>query len=466
MKKRKISKIITATRFNKLSLNEYAVSTICTILEEKIQIKNAASVYQFVNLFNLFSLQIPNLSYIERFFTIVSDNESFLELEYNFVSKILASSELLITSEIEVFKVVVKWLNHKIEERSKYAEDLLSKVRFQLLSTEIIRHLLNDSKYKKADGCVNFLNKMIDTRQNCIYRFPSCYHTSRYCNQKYFKLLVSGGYNMKTSITCSNVSCFDVCKVSDIEANQPMKTGRHSLKIVYVKGNIYVFGGSNDNVHMVKSVDKYSLTSKTWSQVAKMNDYRIYFCLSAFLNKTFIIGGTKNGGISNSCLQFDTEDNSWKKIATINEARSSAACAVFKERIVVSGGWSNNGDILNSVESYDVIPNRWSTMPNMNFGKCDHSLVGVKNKLYVISHRQYNCEVFDNMCNKFITIKSPEINWYFISGVYSIKNKIFAIIDRSSIIISYDTNKNEWSEEFCEVTKNIRWCSCQKIPCL
>ena len=136
MMKRKITETVKAIRFNKLYLNKNAVSTICTILKEKLQIKNAASVYQSVNLFNFSSLQSSILSYIQRCFTILSDNEKLLELEFSLVIKILSSSELLITSEIEVFKYADRWLNHNIEERSKYAKDLLLKVRFHLLSTE------------------------------------------------------------------------------------------------------------------------------------------------------------------------------------------------------------------------------------------------------------------------------------------------------------------------------------------
>ena len=111
---RKITEIIKVIRFNKLSLNGIAVTTTCTILKDKLQIINAVSVYHFSNLFNLPSLKNLTLSYIERCFTIVSDNKSFLELDYNFIYKILASSKLLITSEIEVFKVAKRWLNHNI----------------------------------------------------------------------------------------------------------------------------------------------------------------------------------------------------------------------------------------------------------------------------------------------------------------------------------------------------------------
>ena len=148
----------------------------------------------------------------------------------------------------------------------------------------------------------------------------------------------------------------------------------------------------------------------------------------------------------------------------MNEARSNAACVVFEERIVVSGGWSNNYNMLDSVESYDVLPNNWSTMPNMNSGKCNHSLVVVKNKLFALFEK--NCEVFDNIGKNFITIKPliPEMRG--LSRAFSIENKIFVISDLTSKMICYDTNKNELSEELCRVTRYLYGFSCVKVPCL
>ena len=291
------------------------------------------------------------------------DNKSFLELEYNLISKILANSKLLITSEIEVYKAANRWLNHNIEERSKYAEDLLLKVRLHLLSTETKRHLLKDSAFlTKYDGCVKILNKILECKVNCFYRSSSNYQTSRYCSQKYFKLLVCGGYNSETYVTYSNVSCIDVNKLGVVEAYPPMMTKRDVSKIVYLKGHIYAFGVLNKYYDWTKCIEKYSISTKTWCQVAEIYDHRRCFCVCSFIDKIFLTGGNKDGFKTNSCLQFNTSDCSWKEVATMNEARSNAACAVFEERIVVSGGWSNKEGVLNSVESYDVFPDKWSTM--------------------------------------------------------------------------------------------------------
>ena len=105
---------IAVIRLNKLSLNEDASNIVTTTMKERIQIKNAASVYQFVNLFNVPSLQKAILRFIESCFTIISDTDNFKQLEYASISKIFASSSLFITTEVEVFKVAERWLNYNI----------------------------------------------------------------------------------------------------------------------------------------------------------------------------------------------------------------------------------------------------------------------------------------------------------------------------------------------------------------
>ena len=95
-----------------------------------------------------------------------------------------------------------------------------------------------------------------------------------------------------------------------------MKTGRLSPKVVYLKGDIYVFGGWSFNDEWIKSIEKYSLTCNKWNKVADMKDGRQNFCVCAFIDKIFIIGGITYGFKTDSCSQFDTSDCSWEKFLT------------------------------------------------------------------------------------------------------------------------------------------------------
>ena len=89
--------------------------------------------------------------------------------------------------------------------------------------------------------------------------------------------------------------------------------GRLSPEVVYLKGDIYTVGGWSFNNELINSIGKYSLTSKTLSQVAEINDDREDFRVSAFINKIFVIGGNKGDRRTNSSSQFDTSDCSLEK---------------------------------------------------------------------------------------------------------------------------------------------------------
>ena len=130
----------------------------------------------------------------------------------------------------------------------------------------------------------------------------------------------------------------------------------------------------------------------------------------------------------------------------------------------MSGGIDNNAEVLNSVESYDVLANKWMLLPNMRNSHSNHSLVTVKNKLFVIDDVTNTCEVFDNICKKFISLKSP-YGYFNLNKAMSIGNRIVVFLHERSSIVCYDVEKDEWSAESCEITKYIDDFSCTKIPC-
>ena len=74
---------------------------------------------------------------------MLAETNNFIELDFFTVSKILTSSELNITSELEVFYAADKWLTYNITNHSRFAKSLLQKVRLPLLSYHALHYLLN-----------------------------------------------------------------------------------------------------------------------------------------------------------------------------------------------------------------------------------------------------------------------------------------------------------------------------------
>ena len=103
-------------------------------------------------------------------------------------------------------------------------------------------------------------------------------------------------------------------------------------------------------------------------------------------------------------------------------------------------------------------------MSNMVYNHSFHSLVAVKNKLFVIGRNNTNHEVFDCASKKFFALKPhPDIMAHVVMNCVAMGNKILMFLNQSSKVICYDVDKNEWSEESREVTKYLLDFSCVKM---
>ena len=86
-------------------------------VKEKINVHNVAKYhfvclfYQLSSFYNLSDFKNDALNYIYRWFTIIAKIDNFQHLEFNNIIRILSSSELNISSELEVFKASDFWLS-------------------------------------------------------------------------------------------------------------------------------------------------------------------------------------------------------------------------------------------------------------------------------------------------------------------------------------------------------------------
>ena len=106
-------------------------------------------------------------------------------------------------------------------------------------------------------------------------------------------------------------------------------------------------------------------------------------------------------------------------------------------------------------------------MSSMNYGRYNHSLVAIENKLYVFGDEFGMFEMYDSFTKSFAILKLPPSflnRRSFITGAISIGRKILIFKTYSSTITTFDLDKNEWSEENFNATKNIGGFNCLKLP--
>ena len=180
-------KLIQNFKSGKLTLDEEQKRVNFAQIKNKISAENAFLYYRVAEIFNLSdNIAKARFSYIERCFTVVFETRNFLEADFYFVRKILCSSELQITSELEVFHAANSWIKYKFEEREKFAEDLLLTVRLSLLSDATLSYLIRQNfTICKNNKCKAIVEKFLNLKERS--------QTTRYCAQNKFDLYLCDG---------------------------------------------------------------------------------------------------------------------------------------------------------------------------------------------------------------------------------------------------------------------------------
>ena len=455
-------------------------------IKMKVNVKNVATYYQIANYFNFNELAKLALCYIERCFTAVCENNNFLELDSKLVGNILASSELRIDSELQVLDAAEFWVGSDFEQRRKFAKNLLLKIRLPLLpSHHLDCRLSRDLPFNKVDDCLQIMREALQNKISSYQNKPKTFFSHRFCSQNTFNIILTGGLKISRgggeTYRKPQTTVFDSFQQVDgtyfdvVKSVTSMKLRQCRNQTIYCRGDIYVFGGYDNNKKIITPVEKYSFITNTWEHVGDWSDSREEFCACAFTDNILVIGGCYGTLDSfKSCLKFNTKDKKWNYISKMNDGRAGAACTVFEGRVVVSGGTrsSYTGDQLNTVEVYDHVANTWSYMPNMVEERYCHSSVAYKNKLFaigsIIGVGMISCEVFDSACKKFVFLKQkPNSVMFSLSNIVqtlSIGSKLITLGHSSETAICYDVEKDEWTEERLDVTEDRYFFGCTVVP--
>ena len=83
-------------------MNEDVESTLYEYIKKTMKNKKVIFYCQLAHTFKITELAKTTIAYIERCFTMMAENPDFFELNLYLVSKILSSSFLEITSEMEI----------------------------------------------------------------------------------------------------------------------------------------------------------------------------------------------------------------------------------------------------------------------------------------------------------------------------------------------------------------------------
>ena len=103
-----------------------------------------------------------------------------MQLDVDLLEEILSRSSLLVTTEIEVYQVVAKWILHNFEERVKFAKRLLHKIRLPLLSEKTLKTILSKMIcFRENKESLVVINDILKGNFDFYRNKPSKFFTAR-----------------------------------------------------------------------------------------------------------------------------------------------------------------------------------------------------------------------------------------------------------------------------------------------
>ena len=108
------------------------------------------TIFCFIGLSNVFNLKWLKkyvMFFVENNFFAFSKTLGFKKADYKTLKTFVLSSTIHVSSEIEVFEAIVRWIEHDENSRKNLMCDLLQSVRLPLLSCEIIEHIITNNKF-------------------------------------------------------------------------------------------------------------------------------------------------------------------------------------------------------------------------------------------------------------------------------------------------------------------------------
>ena len=110
----------------------------CDFLKVSVTPENCLYNYYFADKYQCTELKESSCEVIKTDFSVVMETDDFLNLNVKQVMEWVASDDVVVRSEEEIFHGIVKWVSHNKSEREKDFPELLRQVRLMSIPHDFL----------------------------------------------------------------------------------------------------------------------------------------------------------------------------------------------------------------------------------------------------------------------------------------------------------------------------------------
>ena len=446
------------------------------LLYKRLGSENCFSVLKIAEQFGADDLARRASDFIKTNFSVVVNNDEFVSISQKDLAHFIASDDIQVEKEEEVYQAVLKWVRHDEVNRVSVLPELLEHLRDDslpkrfleseltkepLLSAARIRAKPVRKKSKKGTSW----GKSKKAKGGPVKREP---RRSRPSTELHNVLVGIGTDN------CRKAFCYDLDKKETLILSE-LSLLQYHPQVAIVGRTLYLVGGQKYNNDAVKRVsalcfdDAKNLRSTLglrmqleWRTKMPFKDARFRASLAELNGMLYYIGGWDG---TNGCLDtvecYFPEIDDWNYCARLNSSRCKSGCVTAKGHIYVIGGGNTLGELsgsrLSGVEKYDAESDSWSYVAPMKEARSNPGCVYCHNKIYVIGgigsdgFQTSSCEVYSPVSDEWHSIAQLPYPYCGVNNVILVKNQVTVPLTLETTgfsceAVKYNMRSNVWQK--------------------
>uniref|UniRef100_A0AAQ4R929 BTB domain-containing protein n=1 Tax=Gasterosteus aculeatus aculeatus TaxID=481459 RepID=A0AAQ4R929_GASAC len=394
-----------------------AISLCLRFMRQEMEASSCLDVASFADAYQMSELLEEANDFVLRNFWEVSATSKFLDLSAEKLLEILLCDGLCVPSELAVFRAVISWIEADPEERLGKAGVLMTGVRFPLMTFREFREVRAVNLRMEGNGdnemelygpaLKEFGFSLSETQDQGRVRRPKetlVVVGGDQLNPDVGQRLPSRNLWFANSLRSSTglVKAIEWRRLSEMPDRPKFRHG-----IAAMVGKLYVFGGcySYCKDDMMKSAYSYDPVQDSWKRLADMQEFRSNFSVVVHGKLLYAIGGDKEINTNvDSVEMYDPGTDSWSFVQPLDRALSGHAVTAMDEAIFISGGFDCKYVCLGT-----------TSLADMTHDRAQHCMETLQGRLYVAGGlcnlgkfytNQLLCEAYDLVADSWTAFAS------------------------------------------------------------
>ena len=332
-------------------LFEDVFDNCCEGLAKRMNKSNCLRWLEFADQYNCQKLLSIADRHVAFHIVDLAETDEFRRLSLEHVSRLLASDELAVSSEEEVWDIAVKWFQHDEDNRKSSMEVLAKSIRFSLISEQFVQErVLSHSVFCDHE----------DHSSVMVEKVSALERRSSPCRRGSSKVLLAVGGFVGTVL--KGISFYRDKLTNTVEYYDPLSNvwkefpsvneGRYNPGVVTLCDSVYAVGG-----FFMQSVERYDNTKSRWVEdVPPMKESHTGEGVLVYSDRIYAMDSVPE--------QYNPVTNTWTDLHPMSRDVAVKGATVLNDQIYVVGsefGCNLISDLSGvlGIFKYDPVADRW-----------------------------------------------------------------------------------------------------------